>query len=1182
MKFNVIPPCLKRQGTLLAKTILVMKLTVVLLITASLQLHAKSYSQKISLTMENVSPEAVIREIKSQTDYEFFYQNELFLQAGKVSISVKNKTIRQTLDLLFSDLPLTYNIIDQTIVVKRKLNWAPPAKEEIPPPPFEVEGRVVDETGAPLTGASIKLKGSDKGVSTNESGSFRLILENNSGTLIVSYVGYEPAEIKIPKSGKLGDIVLKGEQSSMNDIVVVGYGTQKKADLTGSISKFDASKLKERPITRVDQAMIGQMAGVRVVQTNSVPGSGLSVQVRGSGSISAGSEPLYVIDGFPLEVAATSIVNGRSGTYASGNPLDNINPNDIESIQVLKDASAASIYGSRAANGVVLITTKKGQAGKPAVSFNFFTGFNERSRKMDVLSPEEWIEQNIEYRDYLYVLRDPGNQNRQASDDYDTRVQKVGKFELATMYDPRLTQPGHPGLKFVDWQDEIFRKGLLQNYQLSASGGNNITKYFISGDYFGQEGYILGVNYKRYSVRTNIEVKPNSKLTAGINIAPSYSIGNNPGIEAGIGFESKDGPLFRAVGLPPIIEADIPIEDINIGDNPISKWGYGSNRASMITRLKNTTDVKKTFRTLATIYGSYEIVKNLVAKSTINFDNTDQNYKYYLPAWISGTSPANRQAEGTFSSYRKQTFVNENTLSYKATLAKIHELSAVAGFSYSVNTFDNARITSTGGFTSDNVSTLNDAIGINAAQTFTYESKNVLLSYFGRLNYNLNGKYLATASIRRDGSSRFGNSTKWGVFPSASVGWRLSDENFMKNISFLSDLKLRASWGVLGNNSLTNDYGFISLLSRTNYVIGGNVVAGQSPANFPNDNLSWEESRTMDFGIDYGVLKNRIHGSFDIYQRRTTNMLLSIPIPSAAGFTTALTNIGEVLNKGWELEVNTININKGPVKWNTSINFSFNTNTVKALGPNNTPIYGGDFDLTHNMLKVGYPMYSLYLVQQEGILTQKDIDDGAALFGTQRAGDVRYIDQYTIDTDGDGIPDKKDGVISADDRIYSGHPNPDYIWGVNNTVSYKGFDLSVLVQGQTGGYIYSTWGRAMDITGPGQKIGAWRDRWRSPEDPGAGQKGFVYTTAGTIKNTNWRYSSDYWRIRNITLGYNLGAVIKRSVFSSIRLYATAENWFGKDKYYGGYNPEAMNNQGDDYGGGPLPRSITFGANFNFK
>ncbi|OJY87601.1 MAG: hypothetical protein BGP14_12875 [Sphingobacteriales bacterium 44-15] len=1148
---------------------------------ACLQVSAKSYSQRVTLSEKSISIEKALNKIKDQTGCFFFYQHELFKQAGKVNIQLKNATIQQALDALFTEHGLVYSMIDNIIVIKKD-----PALQnrgevaENPPPPLLVTGRVLDSDGKPLPGASVRIKGTDKGGTTDDNGHFSLQL-TGPGTLVVSFVGFEIMEFRIERSINLGAFSLSPEKSQMSDVVVVGYGTQKKADVTGAMSRFDATVLTERPMARVDQALIGQLAGVRVKQTNSIPGNGLSVQVRGAGSITAGSEPLYVIDGFPLEISATSIVNGRSGTYASGNPLDNINPNDIESIQVLKDASAASIYGSRAANGVVLITTKKGQAGKPVVDFNAYTGWNERSRKMDILSPDEWIEMATEHKNFLYVLRDPGSQNRKATDNYDTRLANIGTFQLATMYDPRWFEPGHPGLTYVDWQDEIFRKGKIQNYQLSAKGGTNAVKYFISGDYFDQDGYILGLGYKRYSARANVEVKPGKRLTAGLNISPSYAMGKNPGVESGIGVESKDGPIFQAVGMIPIIESDIDIRDINVGTRESSKWGYGSNKPSLIRRLEETIDLKKTFRTLATVYASYDIIDNLAIKTTVNFDNTDQTYKFYLPAQLSGNSPANRQAQGSFQSYRKQTFVNENTLSYNKTIAKVHKFNAVIGYSYNENNFENSSIFSTDGFNSASITTLNDASGINNSKTSTYETKNTLISYFGRINYNLDDKYLLAASIRRDGSSKFGSNTKFGVFPSVSAGWWLSKESFMRHVKFISALKLRGSWGVLGNNALGNDYGHISVLSETNYVLGGNFVPGQSPGNYPNRGLSWEQAKTINIGLEYGFVSNRITGSFDYYTKRNTNLLMTIPVPSATGFTTALTNIGEVMNKGWELELSSKNFT-GNFKWNTSLNLSFNTNKVKALGPNNAPIYGGDFDLTHNVIMVGQPMYSLYLVQQDGILTQKDIDNGVALYGTQRVGDPKFIDQLTIDTNGDGIPDKADGIINANDRVLSGHPNPDYVWGVTNTFSFKGFDLNILVQGQQGGTIYSTWGRAMDGAGAGQKIGAWRDRWRSPEDPGAGEKGFVYANYGSIKNTNWRYSSDYWRVRNITLGYNLGQWLQKTVISSMRVYVTADNWFGKDKYYGGFNPEAMNNQGDDYGGGPVPRSFLFGFNISFK
>jgi TonB-linked SusC/RagA family outer membrane protein len=968
------------------------------------------------------------------------------------------------------------------------------------------------------------------------------------------------------------DIDLVPDLMELDEVIVVGYGTQKRSDITGAVAKMEGEGLTERPITRVDQALVGQMAGVRIKQTSGMPGKGMKIQVRGSGSISGNTEPLYVIDGFPLEVSQQT----SSGGFEAGNPLDNLNPNDIESIQVLKDASATAIYGSRGSNGVVLIQTKSGKAGKPNISFNAYTGFNEPVRHCDMLNAEEWIERATEIINYNYLSDDPGDQNRQVTDDYDTRVANIGSFNRSQILDPRWAMEGHPGLTLIDWQDEIFRKGKVQNYQLSASGGNENAKYYISGDYLDQEGFIVGVNYKRYAARTNVELK-RERLKFGLNLAPSYSVSQDPGAEG------KDQQMHIATGMVPISEDTVGLE-VNTGDYPSYTWGNSRNSPYMV--LKNTTGETKLFRTLATVYSELEILKDLSFKTTLNLDYTDSKYKYYRPAFVSG-SITNRTASGKFSGYTRKTFVNENYFNYSKTIGN-HSVSAVAGMSYHQNAYESFRIQGAGGFGSDYITTLNDINDINASKTDTRESKNVLLSYYGRLNYTFSEKYLLSAIIRRDGSSRFGKDTKWGLFPSFSAGWRISKESFMQDITVINNLKLRGSWGVSGNESFSSsankgNYDHISLLQSSNYTFGNQSVVGYSSSLLANSALSWEESRTINIGLDYGILNNRIQGAFDYYVKTNTDLLLEIDVPAATGFENAVTNIGEVKNKGWEFELTTFNLT-GEFNWSTSINLSHNENEVVHLGPDDSPIYGGSYDIPHNILKVGYPMYSINVVQQDGILSQADIDNGAALYGNQVEGDPKYVDQLTVDTDGDGVPDEADGVITPDDRVIVGHPDPDIIWSINNTFSFKGFDVSVLLQGQRGGHLYSTFGRAIDRTGMGWidgAIGLHRDRWRSPEDPGAGQKGKAYSSFGRIKNTDWMYSNDYWRVRNITIGYDLGRIIKIEQIKGARIYATAENFFGADKYYGGYNPEAVNTKGDDYGGAPLPKSLIFGVNLKF-
>lgn len=1019
-----------------------------------------------------------------------------------------------------------------------------------------VSGTVTDLSNMPLPGVNVIIKGTQNGTSTDFDGRYNISVAAGE-TLVFSYVGFKTIE-KVIGSGNSIDVSMEEDSSELDEVIVVGYGTQKKASITGAIAQFDAEKLNERPVQRIDQALVGQMAGVRVKQTSGIPGEGLSIQIRGVGSISANNEPLYVIDGFPLEVSSQN----SGGGFSSGNPLDNINPNDIESIQVLKDAAAAAIYGSRGSNGVVMITTKKGKSGKATISLNTYSGWSEAQRKLNMLNPEQWIDRALEVMNYNYISNDPGTQNRQASDSYDTRIANIGNFDRNQIPDPRWTQPGHPGVDFVDWQDEVFRKGLVQNYQLAATGGTDIVKYYISADYLDQEGYLLNVDYKRYSVRANVEVKPNEKFTVGVNIAPSYSTANDPGVDG------KDNLIHIIASTPPITDSDVGL-DFNIGDN--TQLTYGNSRNSPVARLKNITGLTKISRTLATVYGQYEIIDNLKFKTTLNFDNTNQSRKSYVPAFVSGSSPAARIASGSFSGFNRQTFVNENTLSYDKVFNEKHDVSAVVGVSYNVNTFNSFRITGANGFGTDYITTLNDAVEINPGGTDTRETKNVLLSYFGRLNYSYLGRYLLTASIRRDGSSKFGLNTQWGVFPALSVGWRLSDENFMKGVDWLSNLKVRASWGISGNNGIGDDYGHLALLNPSDYSLGGVKVIGQASGNFPNQDLGWEESESYNYGLDFGILKNRISGSIEYYTKTNTDLLLNIPVPTATGFNRALTNIGEVFNQGWEFELTTRNLT-GEFQWTTNFNIGHNTNEVKKLGPDNSSILGGAFDIQHNILMVGQPMYSLYVVQQDGILTQADIDAGAAMLNTQVEGDPKYVDA------------NNDGVISPNDRVLSGHPNPDYVWGITNTFKYKRFDLSVLVQGQNGGSLYSTFGRSVDRTGMGwldNAVESWAYRWRSPQDPGAGVKGKAYSSFGRIKNTDWLYSSDYWRIRTITLGFDLGSTFKSNAISGARMYITAENWFGHDKYTGGWNPESVNTSGDDYGGAPLSKSLVLGLNLTF-
>jgi len=1022
---------------------------------------------------------------------------------------------------------------------------------------ISVTGNVKDQSGMTIIGATIVEKRSIvNGTITDIDGNYQIKVSKDA-VLIASFIGYKNQEV--PVNGKsVINFVFEKETVGLNEVIAIGYGTQKKGDLTNAVAVMSAEKLNERPVTKVDQALIGQMAGVRVQQTSGLPGKGLSIQIRGTGSITANNEPLYVIDGFPMEASSQS----SSGSYSSGNPLSSLNPNDIESIQVLKDAAAASIYGSRGSNGVVIITTKQGKSGKPQISFNTYTGWSETAKKLDVLNSEEWIDRAKEHMNYAWVNAGLGS----SSDTNEERRQilglATGQYNTKYMWDDRWDQAGHPGLDYVDWQDLFFRKGQVQSYQLSAKGGTDVVKYYVSADYLDQEGVAIGVNYKRYSARANIEVKPNEKLRFGLNIAPSFTDYRDPGVEG------KDALTHIVVSMAPVVESSTGAEGTNVGDN--AKYAWGTSRVSPIAAAKNIENKNQTFRAITTTYLEYELLKGLKFKTNLNFDIHDNEYYRYTPSYVT----RNRTASATKSGYTRKNFVTENTINYNTSFGK-HNIDLLGGQSFSSFNLSTYKISGTD-FASDEVVTISTT---NTTSGSTSEVKATLYSYFGRAQYSYSNKYFLQASIRRDGSSKFGDDTKYGYFPSASLGWKISEENFMDNLDVISNLKLRTSWGLAGNNGI-GDYKHIALLANSNYSYGGNngsLVNGLTPDNYPNPDLSWETSETIDVGIDIGVLSNRITASFDYYTKRNTDLLLSIDVPSASGFTSALTNIGEVLNKGWEFEVNSRNT-IGEFKWQTQFNLSHNSNKVKKLGADNSPIYGGSYDITHNILEVGKPLYTLYLVQQDGLLTSADVANGVAMYGSQEAGDPKYVDQ------------NDDGTIDSDDRTYSGHPNPDFVWGITNNFSYKGFDLSVLIQGQWGGVIYSTFGRGVYRTGMGgteNTLGLSRNRIRWEENQvlteadAAGKERKSPSSFGRIKNTDWLYKNDYWRIRNITLGYDLGQLIKSNIISGARVYVTAENWFGADKYDGGFNPEAVNNNGDDYGAFPLSKSMVIGFNFKF-
>jgi TonB-linked SusC/RagA family outer membrane protein len=1056
---------------------------------------------------------------------------------------------------------------------------------------FPVSGTVTDATGKGVAGVTVEVKGTKTATVTNNDGSFRINAPSASSTLHFSSIGFDEQTIALNNQNKIS-VAMVSSSAALDEVVVIGYGTQKKRNVTGAVSRLKNENFDERPITRVDQALVGQLAGVTVKQTTGVPGKAFSVQVRGSGSISGGNEPLYVLDGFPLSVNSS---NAGNGTFATGNPLDNINPNDIENIEVLKDAAAAAIYGSRASNGVVLITTKHGQTGKPKVSFNTYAGYNEAAKKLKMMNGDQWIEQATEVINAQYVVK-WGSAGATAADNQATRLAKNGGvFDANLMLDPRWSIPGHPGLRYIDWQDVIERKGMMQNYEFSVSGGTDVVKYFMSGNYANQEGFVVNVGYKAYSLRGNLDINASKRLKFGLNIAPTFSITQDPGVDG------QNNIFHQTLSFAPVQEDTMGLLP-NTGNNGQYLWSSTTN--SPLGKLMYNKGTTKRYRTLGSIFGEYQIIKGLSFRSSLNLDNTDNiatTYVSYLTAGVPSPTTGNPRifngvnnllasTSGTYNSYRRQTFVNENTLTYNTVFKDDHAINLLAGYSYNWERFDRASMSSSGGFTNAAIQTLNaaSAVVLNANTATAINNgatQNVLISYFGRLQYGFKQKYLLTASLRTDGSSRFGANNRYGVFPSASAKWIVTDEPFMKAVPVISDFKLRVSYGVNGNNNLPNDYPWAATIGSFGYPFGTTPAAGigQAPNVLANPDLKWEKSQTYDVGFDFGILKNRITGSFDYYNKLNTDLLLNLQVPAATGFTTYLTNIGSVRNIGQELEITSRNM-VGKFNWTTSINVTHNTNKIEALGPKQDQIIIPQGNVvTDQILRVGEALNSIYVLQTIGFISQEDLNKNVARYGNQQVGDLKYQD-----TNGDG-------VISEADKVIVGHPSPDYTYGVTNTFRYKGFDLNILVQGQAGGSVYWELGRALGRPGQGKSDNhteSFVRRWRSPTDQGDGRFGKAYSNyySPITAATDWLYSSDYIRVRNITLGYNLKTIIKKQFLQGARIYMTLENFFGHDKYTDGLNPEAVNTSSSsnsaypaagDYGGMPLAKSLIFGLNLTF-
>jgi len=1038
-----------------------------------------------------------------------------------------------------------------------------------------ITGTVTDAaTSEILAGATVQVKGTNTGTSTDAQGQYRLTVPANgaSSTLVFSFIGYQPLEEAVG-SRSVVNVKLNGTDNALSEVVVVGYGVQNRRDITTAIGSVRARDLANQPVVSFDNAIAAKIAGVQVVQTSGAPGAALQVRVRGTGSISAGLDPLYVIDGVPLS-RDTKFATGSTSTQFPDNPinvLSTINTDDIESIEVLKDASAAAIYGSRGSNGVVLLTTKRGKEGKTTISYDAFGGVQQVSKKLDLLNAYDYATLNAEAKNTAYLDRNPTGK---ATDSNDIRNRGVGA--PSTLIAPQVTPylSGQTGLTNTDWQDAIFQTAAIQNHTLSISGGtgsaDRSVRYYVSGNYLDQRGIVINSGFKRYSARANMDIK-SGRLSVGFNFNPTYA--HHDLIKAE-GPYLADGVIGLAVQLAPIF----PVYNANGSYNfDANGWGYGATSIlNPVAVAREVSDKLDQLRLLGNAYAQYEIVKGLSYRLNVGVDLNNFQRDYYRPSTVEIRDRKGPSIPTGFS--RTQNYVDwlvEHTLNYNRTAGR-HNLSGLAGFSAQKDRRTASELTATN-FPNDLVQTLN-AGQVTAGSSDIQEWS--LLSYLGRAQYDYDGRYLVSAAIRADGSSRFGAANRWGYFPSVSAGWNIAQESFLKPATWLSDLKLRASYGLTGNFQIPN-YGSVSLLNYQNYVLGPEtIVSGLAPGNSANDKLKWEKTAMLDVGFDASFFRNRLSLTVDYYNANTSDLLLNVPVPRASGYSTELQNIGKVNNQGLEFTLGTQQT-FGRFGWTASANLAANRNKVVALGASGDPIIvSGGVAGAQFITRIGEPVGQYWTMQYDGVFKNQAEIDAYPHTTTTQPGDFKFID-----TNGD----KK--IDFSSDRAVTGSYFPKYTFGFTNRFTYGGFDLGATVQGVQGNKILNLIRRYIyNSEGNGNQFRGALDRWQSADNPGSGlvNRANRLSTGSNGEISTWHIENgSYVRIRTITLGYTLpNALLTRLHLSRARIYATTQNPFTFTKY-SGYNPDVSSrpdnalSQGEDYGTYPLARTTSIGLNLSF-
>jgi len=1092
-----------------------------------------TYSQQklLTLKMQGAKVIDVLNKIESESEFFFLFNQKLLDVDRQVNIVVKDENIGNILSEIFDNTNVTYLIKDRQIILTTATSIVGSDQGQ----QQSVKGKVTDQSGASLPGVSVVVKGTTTGVTTDNNGNFSMRLPAEAKILVFSFVGMKMQEVTI--SGRISlSIVLEDEPIGLDEVIAIGYGTVKKSDLTGSVTALNADAISLGLSQSPDMALKGKSSGVQITTVSGQPGAGAVVRIRGSSSILGSNEPLYVVDGVPLDGGGAAA--GIHG--ASVSPLTIISPSDIESMEVLKDASSTAIYGSRGANGVILITTKRGKEGTYNANFNMSMGFQNVSHRLELTSPEQWAELWNESMDY----KNGG----------------VGKYDLKNL--PART----------NWQDEIFRTSPVQDYGLSFNGGNEKLHYMLSGGYTSQDGIIMNTDFKRYSIRVNLENKFTNWLTVGVNLSSNRTDSNQAGDAEGS--VSADNPVGLIITASPVV----PI--YNQDGSYVQYVDVESKRENPFASLKEIVNNDTRNRLISNLYAEISIFKELKLRTNFATDIADTKAKYYAPSYIAQGRAANGFA--SIGSNNKLYWNSTNTLTYSNTFNKIHRLTVMVGVEWQKDVVEGLIANGTG-FANDNAKfdNLGEASNYNTSSVYAAWQ---MQSYMTRINYSLMNRYSFTFTGRQDGSSRFAEGNKNAFFPSGAFAWRLKEEDFLKDVSLLSNLKLRASYGTSGEQGIPL-YQTFSTLSASKVLVGTTLNTGYLPTRAADPSLSWEKTTQADVGIDIGLLRNRLNATIDFYYKRTNDLLYQKALPASSGFTSMLGNIGSIDNKGIEIMLDAIIINNKNFKWDIKINNSFNRNQLINLGDGRKEIInpsggvsGGDLKATPSILRVGEPLGLLYGYQSDGVIYDQTESDVA-----KKMGQIQYAPGELKIRDVNG-----DNKITDADKTIIGNSNPNFTGGMSNTFTYKGFELNILCQWVAGNDIMSYQHMVNQRLSLGYNaMKDWYEtRWQvnnpSRVEPRAGYDIRAYPDVSYNV-----FDGSFFRINNVSLSYTIPKhVISRIKLRNLKFSAGIDNLYTFTKYPG-WSPDVSSmggnvmGQGIDVASYPVPRTITFGINLGF-